>query len=270
MFNFASALAMVAISVSASGPVYGNDSYGLGYGYKAEVQPTYGWRKGTGYGIYNEPRRAKTLIANDGYRVKKRTDIYDRTYETVNAKCMLLDPEDEAYIGGTVTLTQGGKDKGTFVWADIWGLDYDQYDLTINALGDLRDGCDSTGAVFNPNVSASGYGYNGSTPPTGKLGNLIRDKAGNASLDETANVDLSGNQSVIGRSMVLTRRAVEGDYHTAGRAAERVACCTIGLSAGKPKVSYGYAAEPAYVAEPYTASYGAGSYGYAASPNNYW
>ena len=72
--------------------------------------------------------------------------------------------------------------------------------------------------------------------------------------------------------MVLTRRAVEGQYGYEGRAAERVACCTIGLSAGKPKASYGYgyAAEPAYVAEPYTASYGAGSYGYAAKPNNYW
>lgn len=44
------------------------------------------------------------------------------------------------------------------MWGEVHGL-RGEVELTINALGDLRDGCASTGTVFNPDVSVSGYGY---------------------------------------------------------------------------------------------------------------
>ena len=66
------------------------------------------------------------------------------------------DPYEESYVGGTIFLSQSGKAAKTRVWGSIEGAGYG--DLTINALGDLRDGCDSTGGVFNPYVSANGTG----------------------------------------------------------------------------------------------------------------
>jgi len=106
------------------------------------------------------PRRTKALIANDGYRVKRRTQVGERVKEEINAKCVLMDPDVKSDIYGVFRLSQGIKDRGTLVWGEISGLHaYEQYDLSINALGDLRDGCDSVGGIFNPFVSKSGYGH---------------------------------------------------------------------------------------------------------------
>ncbi len=237
MFNFASTLALVAATAAASADIYAQ---------QADVLPTYSWRKGKGYGIFMEPRKTKPLIGNDGYKIVRRTDIYDRSYNTINAKCMLLDPEDEVSISGVVRLQQGGKDKGTDIWADIEGLDYGRYELNIHALGDLRDGCDSTSGIFNPFVSKSGYGKGHiPTPAPGKLDDLVRDKKGGASLDMHADVDLSGAHSVIGRSMVITKLAEEAYGDEPASEAQRVACCTIGLAGEAKRHSY-VAEEPLY------------------------
>jgi hypothetical protein len=148
MFKFASALALIAVSATAT------ETEGVSG--HADLLPTYGWRKGKGYGIYNELRKPKPLIANDGYRVKRRTDIYDRSTKTIDAKCVLLDPEDEDMVNGIIRMQQTGKEPGTEIMAHISGIGHGKYELSINALGDLRDGCDSAGAVFSPNVSKSG------------------------------------------------------------------------------------------------------------------
>jgi hypothetical protein len=79
----------------------GNDGYG---------QPTYAPNGNNGYEIFNRPRVAKVLVANDGYRVKTRSDPYERLYETVNAKCVLEDPEEESYVRGVISMSQGAKD----------------------------------------------------------------------------------------------------------------------------------------------------------------
>ena len=112
-------------------------------------------------------------------------------------------------------MQQGAYDKGTSVWATLEGAEYGA-ELSINALGDLRDGCESAGEIFNPSVSASGYGY-GEKPKSapGMIGEI-----GQHGFKGKADVDLSGTWSVIGRSVVVS----VGDH--------RVACCTIGLAAG--------------------------------------
>jgi hypothetical protein len=106
------ALALIATAVSAqwnfgyddapqNGGYGGNDGYG---------QPTYAPNGNNGYEIFNRPRVAKVLVANDGYRVKTRSDPYKRLYETVNAKCVLEDPEEESYVRGVISMSQGAKD----------------------------------------------------------------------------------------------------------------------------------------------------------------
>jgi Cu/Zn superoxide dismutase len=231
--------APVAYKPAAAPASYGGASYYQGDSlyYEGDSQPTWGYRKGSGMGIYDMPRRTKALIANDGYRVKRRTNVGERTYESINAKCILMDPDYESDVYGTIRLTQLGRAKGTTIWADIQGLDaYAQYDLSINALGDLTDGCDSAGGVFNPFVSKSGYGHwkEPETAP-GALGEIKIGQYG-AEVDIKADVDLSGTHSIIGRSMVISSQGSEDSY---GKKVEgrRVGCCTIGLAAGKKRVA---------------------------------
>ena len=245
-------------SVAAAPVSYGGASYYRGDSilYGGDVQPTYTYSKGSGYGIYGLPRKTKTLIANDGYRVKRRTQVGERVHETVNAKCVLMDPDYKSDVYAVFKMSQSAKDKGTLVWGEVAGL-YSQgkYDLSINALGDLRDGCDSVGGVFNPFVSKSGYGHwKEPEKAPGALGSIS-----NGVIDVKADVDLSGSHSIIGRSVVITSQSSKDSY---GKAVEgrREGCCTIGLAAGEKPVykTVSYKA-PAYQA-PYQ-PYGAVSYG---------
>lgn len=223
---------------------YGSGHHGDSYG-----QRTYGHVKKIGYGIYNFDRSKKPLRANDGYLVKQRTDPYNRNYADVYAKCILDDPNEEGYASGLLYLAQAPKSDKTKIWGQISGAGY--ADLSINALGDQREGCDSTGAVFNPYVSASGYGY-GKEPHTapGALGPV-----GDGKIEIWADVDLSGTHSIIGRSMVVTIPEQKHDYHVIPE--QRVACCTIGLAAGpnsyQPAQKHGYG---------HGDSYGHDSYGH--------
>ena len=198
-------------------PFRGNGGYG-GHG----KQRTYGWVKGPGYGIYNFDASRKPLRGNDGYKLKKRTDPHDRNYNDTYAKCVIQDPFEETYVEGLLYLAQASKADSTKIWGSIGGADYGS--LTINALGDQSDGCDSLGGVFNPNVSANGTPFNydkhdGKAP--GDLGEI-----GDGKIEVWADVDLSGSHSIMGRSIVVT---VHDD---------RVACCTIGVTSGPEKPSY--------------------------------
>ena len=117
-------------------------------------QRTYGWKKGIGYGIYNFSAGAKPLIGNDGYKLKKRSDPYSRNYERVWAKCVLNDPDEETYVTGILHMSQAPGEDKTQIRGGIQNANY--ADISINALGDLTDGCDSAGDVFNPYVSEHG------------------------------------------------------------------------------------------------------------------
>lgn len=238
--KFVAALALAAISVQAGDEYYRPNFYGAAprgaprdpY---ADYQPTYGYLSGDDqpyYGIYRAPRRVKTLIANDGYKVKTRTDPYERLYEAVNAKCVLEDPEEESYVRGVINLSQGAKDSTTSLWGEIWGIEYGY--LTINALGDLTDGCESAGEVFNPFVSESGFGYGKEPTPAPGVLDDVKGDYHRIAVDQEADVDLSGTHSIIGRSIVLTRPG-RTDRYGRSTADVRVACCTIGLAAGVQK-----------------------------------
>jgi len=210
------------------------------------------------------PKKLKPRIANDGYKVKVRTYVSERVYETVNAKCVMSDPDYNSEIYATFRLIQAAGDKTTGIYGEVDGLYDGEYALTINALGDLRDACDSTGDVFNPAVSMSGYGPGkaGHGDPTGDLGTF---KSGDyahggyghaqkASIEREAGADLSGTWSIIGRSLNVSTVEVLDSYGnvvTAG--GKRLGCCTIGLTAGRPiakKEAPVYREEPVYKQEP--------------------
>lgn len=271
--KFIAALAIAAATATASdwNPLY--PDYNIGYdNYVAPkeehpTQPTYGYlgKEAPYYGVYRGPRKVKTLIANDGYRVKQRDDPYNRLYKTVNAKCIMEDPEEESKVRGVIYLSQGATDAESNVWGEIWGLGYGQKaELTINALGDLTEGCESAGAVFNPFVSRSGYGPGKTSIPAPGLLDVTSD-GDSLVIEKDVDVDLSGTHSIIGRSMVLT--AMGYDYYGNPTEEVRVACCTIGLSSGKksaPAPQYYGSPEP-YYPEPrgYKKSYAPSGYDYA-------
>jgi hypothetical protein len=251
MSKYAAALAM-AVAVQA-----GKGSYHNSDDDHHDLQPTYGFITPISLGIYDGSRRNKPLRGNDGYLVKVRTDPYERLYDRVNAKCVLKDPEEESHINGVIYLSQGATDATTKIWGDINAIEDASYGLNfyINALGDLTGGCDSAGAVFNPSVSASGYngGYEPEYAP-GDLGALnVEDYSAYVKL--YADVDLSGSQSIIGRAMTVVRPKYTDSY---GKkyAEVRVACCTIGIAAGKKYSAPKYDEVKEYKTEPsYKPSY---------------
>ena len=95
---------------------------------------------------------------------------YDRPYkpsnrskETVYAKCMLKDPEEENYLGGTINFVQEPYGKVN-MWGNIWGVKPGLHGFHVHTLGDLRQGCASMAGHWNAELTAlgaSGYGGGG-------------------------------------------------------------------------------------------------------------
>lgn len=189
-------------------------------GHFGNTAPSY-IHRGDSYGIHNIANRPKALIANDGYLVQQRTDPHKRLSSAIFAKCSIEDPEEYSNVRGVVRLAQGPKDKTTSVWASVEGV-HGQAKLTVNALGDLRDGCESAGEIFQPSISASGFPGIGKPYPTkaaGELGDLY-----SGAFTGEGDFDLSGTHSAIGRSIVVS---VDD---------KRVGCCVIGRAAGPKRV----------------------------------
>ena len=190
------------------------------------VQLTYGFNDKHGWGIYKQAFSPEVILGNDGYAIKKREDPFSRLHSTVNAVCLLEDPDQKTGVRGLVRLQQAHGEKGTRIRAKV-GKVGPGAKITINALGDLRDGCDSAGDIYDPLVADHGKYETQEVPRLGLLGDLKRGK--DAAYTQTrSDVDLSGRQSIVGRSIVITRPPLKDRY---GRVKEpaRVACCTIGL-----------------------------------------
>ena len=277
MSRFVSALAVLAITALAQEPVCQDEEgrYVECVVYPGEQeenwdsQPQENWNRGglkqpnwgrdggavptwgfidpsKGYGIHYAKPQKKPLRTNDMYLLKKRTDPYHRLGSTVHAKCV-MDAKDDAGITGIIRLSQGATDSTTNLWGRIAGGE--GLSLSVCALGDTtKNGCGDAGELFNPFRTTSGH--NKYAAPEGAVGELdtILD-SNRAEVDLEADIDLSGNHSIIGRSLVLSKDG------------ERQACCTIGLTAAPKRVHHA----PVYAQQPYYGapqqSYGQG-YGY--------
>lgn len=186
-------------------------------------------------------------IGNDGYKVRPRSDPHIAPREPIYAKCLLKDPEEESYNGGVINFVQQ-PGKKTELWGEIWGITPGLHGFHIHALGDLREGCASTAGHFNP--TGTEHGAHDDHPHERHVGDLQQanaNKHGVAYVEQhDMLIDLWGNHSIIGRSLVLHAgeddlgRGGDAGSRANGNSGPRIACCTIGLAAGpKKQVSHG-------------------------------
>ena len=166
-------------------------------------------------------RRSDDLYADpkDGYEKKPKKEGYYPTHpqHPIWAKCVLKDPEEEDYVGGVVNLVQYPGEK-TQLYGKIDGLSPGKHGFHVHEFGDQSSGCDSLGGHYNPT---------GAHVPAGDLIAAEANYEGRAIVSQAGcDLDLYGDKSIIGRSLVL---------HHDPEGGHRIACCTIGLYSGPKK-----------------------------------
>jgi Cu-Zn family superoxide dismutase len=126
-------------------------------------------------------------------------------------------------VTGTVTFTQDG-DHLKFV-ADIDGLAPDsEHGFHIHEKGDLSDpDLKSAGGHFNPTKEKHG-GPESEHHHAGDLGNLKADDKGHAHLEGTVmHASLSGDTSIVGRSVIIHAKADDLKSDPSGNSGARIA-----------------------------------------------
>jgi len=149
--------------------------------------------------------------------------------ERTTASCE-LDLSDS--VKGRIVLMQEANGP-TLLRGQIVGLSPGKHGLHIHEFGDLSNGCESAGGHYNPDDVDHGDLEQGHV---GDLGNITADDTGFADFLITATrVDLTGDRSVVGRSIVVHSQADDlgqgGDSESlkTGNAGERLACGVIVL-----------------------------------------
>lgn len=122
------------------------------------------------------------------------------------------------------------------VMVHIDGLSPGKHGFHIHEAGDLRDGCTSLCAHFNPHGKVHG-GIRGRERHMGDLGNIIADRNGRVRQSFYADLRLRGKYSILGRSVIV--HADEDDLGLGGNAeslktgnaGKRILCGVIGYAA---------------------------------------
>lgn len=136
-------------------------------------------------------------------------------------------------VKGKVIFTQIGKE--VTVEGEITGLTKGLHGFHIHALGDLSDGCKSTGSHFNPEKKNHGA-PSAKERHVGDLGNIEANdsKVAKVSMKDSI-ISLDGVNSIIGRAVVVHSGEDDlglgghDDSLTTGHAGDRVACGIIGI-----------------------------------------
>lgn len=147
----------------------------------------------------------------------------------IRAVCVLKSEK----INGVVYLSE--YDGKTTIYGKVTGLTPGKkHGFHIHESGDLTDGCATACAHYNPYKKKHG-GRKSGERHVGDLGNLLGDVNGKCRfLFEDYLVKLSGNYSVIGRSMIIHEDEDDlglgnhEDSLTTGHAGKRVVCGIIG------------------------------------------
>jgi superoxide dismutase, Cu-Zn family len=142
-----------------------------------------------------------------------------------------LRPTEGNTVRGTVTFTQEAG--GVRIVAELAGLTPGDHGFHIHETGDCTalDGA-STGNDFNPTGSPHG-GPEAQARHVGDLGNITADASGNARLDRVdARLSLEGEQSLMGRAVVVHVGADDLTSQPAGHAGPCAACGVITLLGG--------------------------------------
>jgi Cu-Zn family superoxide dismutase len=136
-----------------------------------------------------------------------------------------LEPKSGSQVTGTVTFTKVGDE--IQVVADIQNLKPGKHGFHIHEKGDCSAAdAASAGAHFNPTQKHHGGPM---TPDhhSGDLGNVEADASGKAHLDWKGKLSLSGNDSIIGRSIVVHEKEDDLKTDPSGNSGARIACGVI-------------------------------------------
>ena len=154
--------------------------------------------------------------------------VYDGT--EANFATAVLHPTNGSDVTGTVTFTQ--TENGIRVTAAVANLEPEMlHGFHIHQFGDCRSpDATSAGGHFNPDHVDHG-GPSDDIRHVGDLGNIPADENGAAEIDFLdSHLELSGENSIIGRGVIV--HAGEDDFITqpTGAAGARLACGVIGIA----------------------------------------
>jgi Cu-Zn family superoxide dismutase len=136
-----------------------------------------------------------------------------------------LDAKSGSQVSGTVTFTKSGDD--VQVVADIQGLKPGKHGFHLHEKGDCSAAdAASAGAHFNPTKQHHG-GPMTAEHHTGDFGNIEADASGKAHLDWKGKMQLSGADSIIGKSVVVHEKEDDLKTDPSGNSGARIACGVI-------------------------------------------
>src|ERR1043165_6008175 len=136
-----------------------------------------------------------------------------------------LESRSGSQVTGTVTFTKSGDQ--VEVVADIQNLKPGHHGFHLHEKGDCSaPDAASAGGHFNPTHQHHG-GPTSAEHHAGDLGNIEADAFGKAHTDWKGKLDLSGPNSIIGKSVVVHEKEDDLKTDPAGNAGSRVACGAI-------------------------------------------
>jgi Cu-Zn family superoxide dismutase len=139
-----------------------------------------------------------------------------------------LEAKSGSQVTGTVTFTQAGNE--VQVVADIENLKPGKHGFHIHEKGDCSaPDAASAGGHFNPTHQHHG-GPSTAQHHAGDLGNIEADSSGKAHLDWKGKLQLSGADSIIGKSVVVHEKEDDLKTDPAGNSGARIACGVIETS----------------------------------------
>jgi len=153
-----------------------------------------------------------------------------------NAYAVLRHPKGDTQVEGFIEFQQLNPGDSVSIRGTIGNLDANsKRGFHIHELGDLSNGCVSTGSHFNPFGKTHGAPSDRSRH-VGDLGNISTNSSGIASVDFRDDIiSLNGEVSIIGRAVVVHAgtddlgRGDNEESHKTGNAGGRVACGVIGI-----------------------------------------
>lgn len=141
----------------------------------------------------------------------------------------VLQPTAGSSVAGTVTFTSSG-DEVKMV-ADITGLKPGKHGFHVHEFGDCSspDG-KAAGGHFNPTNHQHGA-PDAADRHAGDLGNIEADASGKAHVEMSDKMlKLSGNDSIVGHSVIVHEKADDLKTQPTGDSGGRVACGVIGVA----------------------------------------
>jgi superoxide dismutase, Cu-Zn family len=141
----------------------------------------------------------------------------------------VLNPTQNNKAAGIVTFSR--TEMGVRVVVDIEGLTPGAHGFHVHQFGDCSaPNADSAGGHYNPEGKSHGAPESRERH-AGDLGNLTADSSGKAHLERTDSIiSIGGNNSVIGRGIIIHKAADDMTTQPTGNAGARVACGVIGIA----------------------------------------